>query len=39
MKNSRVPVTIRLGKSQITIRELLEIQEGDVIKLEKEQMN
>ncbi|HHY13857.1 MAG TPA: flagellar motor switch protein FliM, partial [Thermoanaerobacterales bacterium] len=35
MRNSKVPVTIRLGESQITIRELLEIQEGDVIKLEK----
>lgn len=34
MEDSYVPIIIRLGKSRITVKELLEIQEGDVIKLE-----
>lgn len=34
MENSYVPITIGLGKSRITVKELLEIQVGDVIKLE-----
>ncbi|QSQ09894.1 Flagellar motor switch protein FliM [Koleobacter methoxysyntrophicus] len=35
MKKSLVPININLGRSTITIRELLEIQKGDVIQLDK----
>ncbi len=34
MGNSHVPIIARLGKSRITVKELLEIQVGDVIRLE-----
>lgn len=34
IEKARVPIVVELGKTSITIRELLEIQSGDVLKLD-----